>query len=668
MLANYRMAALNREIEGGRATTELLLANTLSDAVFGGAINTATIEGFELSRVREISSCPITVVIGNPPSSDSSRTNIGADFTRILALMESFRPPVEQRRGRQNTQKQVNNPHLQFLRWGCEKLRLSENHSILAYIVPATFLEAESYRYARKYIVENFSSAWIVSIDADARAGVRSDSMFRTRQGRAILIAARRFGEENGLTEYMYRDIARLSRTEKVEWLDRNIAASLGEFTRHAVDAVNYTLRPSSPFNEALYASYWPVSGEDEPHAIYKHHCSGVKLAPSSLFTHIKTPMLKRRSRDIMQNGIPAAQEWIGAQDKPPKDVETRAFAQALNDHGNAAAVDALLDANIFDYTFRPFVTSKAFLWQHLLARFASVGGGGTRRRPEIFAAYSRAGTVGFSIAHSPKDQNEALRQFASFCWYYPDNDISRRGNGFVYLNRHFVKRRGGGFDIVNNIHDELRAQLTALLGAGDDAVAESMVFYSFAVLCSQVYLDEFEGALYTTGRTDLRPRIPVVNDAVAFNRIAQLGRRISALERRDYVLENLAGYDIDAIKAQVPPDFRLNWTKNIQPFNEENETITLTDGARNIVVSCPLDVQRVVISGYEVVKNCWMKFNAYDYTHCPFTPDDMEGLLILVNKLLEYLALVAEIDAAMCEVVGGRYPLIHPLGGANTE
>ena len=666
MLANYRMAALSREIDGWRSNNELLLANALSNVVFGDAADTDTVEGFELNRACEISSRPITLVIGNPPSSDSSKTNIGEDFTRILALMEDFRPPAANRHARQNTQKQINNPHLQFLRWGCEKLQRSENHSILAYIVPATFLEAESYRYARKYIVEHFSSAWIVSVDADARAGVRSDSMFKTQQGRAILIAARRFGEAIGMTEYMYYDTSHLAKVDKTSWLGQNANTSLGEFARHTVDTVNYTLRPSTPFNEELYASYWPVSGEAEQNAIFKNHCSGVKLAPSSLFTHMKPAMLKRRSREIIQQGIPAAQEWLSTQDKPPKNVETSSFARELNEYGDIAAVDALFDREIVDYAFRPFLTVKAFLWQELLSRFEGVGGGGTRRRPEISAAYATEGTVGFAMAHSPKDQSDVLRQFVSFCWYYPDNDMCRRGNSYVYVNRYHINRRRGRFKIVNNINDGLRTRLTALLGTTDDIVATEMVFYTFAVLCSQVYLDEFEGALFLTGRTDLRPRIPVVNDAVIFRRIVGLGRRIAVLERRDYIPPNIAEYDFDEIRGRVPQDFHLAW--NSQPFNEENETITLSDGTLNIVVPCPLDVQRINISGYEVIKNCWLKFNSYDYTHCPFTPDDLEGFLILVNKLLEYVEIVGEIDVIMHEVIEGRYPLIHPFGDADIE
>lgn len=134
--------------------------------------------------------------------------------------------------------------------------------------------------------------------------------------------------------------------------------------------------------------------------------------------------MLKRRSKDILQRGVQAAEEWLGAQDKPPKDIETRFFAREMNDYGNAQAIDTLLDDNIVDYAFRPFLPMKAFLWQDLLHKFSRIGGGGTRRRPEISKAYSTEDTIGFAMSHSQKDQEDILKQFVSFCWYYPDNDL----------------------------------------------------------------------------------------------------------------------------------------------------------------------------------------------------------------------------------------------------
>ncbi len=61
------------------------------------------------------------------------------------------------------------------------------------------------------------------------------------------------------------------------------------------------------------------------------------------------------------------------------------------------------------------------------------------------------------------------------------------------------------------------------------------------------------------------------------------------------------------------------------------------------------------------------MKFNSYDYTHSPFNAEDVEGLLDLVNRLLEYTGIVGEIDLIMHDVIRARFPLILPSHGVTS-
>lgn len=657
MLANYRMAIIDKELGEKPRQRDLLLANTLSNYLFEGPINTDTVEGYELNRALEISSRPITLVIGNPPSSDSSKINIGEEFSRILDLMNDFRPPIKDRRGRQNIQKQVNNPYLQFLRWACEKLSSSQNHSVLSFIVPSSFLEADSYKYARKYLLDNFSELWVISVDADARAGIRSDSLFKTQQGRAIVIATHHFDKRPAINSYRYYDISRISKSEKISYFKQKVENNTDNFSVHSIDESNFGLVPSTPFNQELYYSYWPISANESESAIFSQYCSGIKLSPTSIFTHKKAPMLKRRSKEIMQRGLSAAEEWLGNQDKPPKKVETLFFADELKNHGNSQAIDALLDLYIKDYTFRPFLPMKAFLWQDLLKKYAKVGGGGTRRRPEISAAYNAEGTVGLALSHSPKDQKDTLKQFVSFCWYHPDNDLCRRGNSYIYLNQ-YPGKGSDGVKVSNNINDKLCAVLSKVLGVSTDDVATEVVFYTFAVLCSQVYLDTFEGALFTVNRSDMRPRIPIVCEPSVFRNLSSLGNKLANLEKRDYTPRNIMNFDVNAILAQLPDNYKL---KTID-FDEEHELIILTDGLTTIEIPCPIDVQRINIGGYDVLKHVWMKFNSYNYSHCILSSDDVIELLTLINKLLEHISLVGKVDLIMHNIVSGNYKILKPI------
>lgn len=656
MLANYRMTLIKRTFNRRAHRTHIILANTLSNCVFEGNADEATIEGRELNRANQLSTLPLKLIIGNPPSSDAMRSNITGDFSTILSLMEDFRPPEEGRHGRQNTQKQINNPFLQFVRWSCKKLLDSPSHAALAFVVPLSFLETESYKYARKYLANMFSDAWICAIDADARTGVRSAGLFPTMQGRAVIILTKKYGETNHLETYHFCDFSHMTRPEKEQCLNADINSTLELFNDFSLNTETYSFYPTIPFDEELYSKFWPVSGESGQQAVFLNHCSGIKLAPTAMFTHVKSAMLKRRSKEIASGGVTSAKPWFEKQDRTPKDDKISAFQTALNNCGDTRSIDRLLSENIKAYTFRPFLTSNVLLWIDLLKQYARVGGGGTRLRPEIISAYENADTIGFAMAHAPKDLNPTLSQFVSFCWYYPDNDMCTRGNSHIYMNQ-FPEKRTGRMTV--NINNDLLHTVAGMLEKSEEDAAKDVVFYVFAILCSQTYLDEFEGALNTVNQSGNRARVPFVNNRDVFYQIVSLGREIAELEKSDYSPENILGYDYETLMDSVPADFYLQ--NSAKPFDEENEELLLSNGTDEIRVYCPIMLQQLNISGYDVIKNSWLKFNSYNFTHCGFNRDDMRKLLDFLNTLATHARYVSRLDAIVHEVLAGNVDLILP-------
>ena len=417
-----------------------------------------------------------------------------------------------------------------------------------------------------------------------------------------------------------------------------------------------YSFVPAKPFNEDQYNRFWAVSGEAGQRAIFCQHCSGIKLAPTAIFTHVMAPMLKRRCRDILTGGAIVAHDWFSGQDRKPEDEKIVAFQAALNSCGGVQSMDATLSANIKRYSFRPYLTSNVLLWQDVLRHYATVGGGGTRLRPEIVKGFSNPNTIGFAMAHAPKDLNPTLSQFVSFCWYYPDNDMCTRGNSHIYMNQYADKRTG---EFSNNISQQLLESLSEILHLDNDCVARNIVFYVYAILCSQVYLDEFEGALFTVNQSDKRARVPVVADPDVFMRVVSLGEQLAQLEKADYVPNNLLNFDYEDLISQVPTAYHLRNTTH--PFDEENEQLILTDGHTEIRVDCPMALQTLNISGYDVVKNVWLKFHSYDFTHCDFDADDMRNLLNLLNTLEMHTRLVAQIDNVVATILNGHIQLINP-------
>lgn len=653
MLANYRLSLIRNRNGNRRFVSNVVLTNTLSNCVLGEVANMSSIEGSELAKASNLSSLPLKLIIGNPPCSDSLRENTAKEYSRINLLMEDFRMPVASRRARQNTQKQVFNPFMQFLRWGCEKLLKSETNAVLSFIVPSSFLEAESYKYARKFISENFSKVWIVCIDSDARTGVRSGSLFHTLQGRALIVLARKYGQQNKMTDFSYADYSR-DIVNKEKLLTASIEDTMLHFQNYKLESHNYIFAPTKIFDSVMYRKFWPVSGNSNNNGIFINQCSGIKLAPTAMFSHVNKNILKRRSKDISISGYAGTSSWFLGYTKKPKQDQVEAFKNALNAIGSTTHIDLLLDRNIKTYSFRPFLQSNALIWEDLLRRYARLGGGGTRLRPELIKAYGNSNTIGFAMAHAPKDLNPTLTQFVSFCWYYPDNDICSRGNSHIYTNQ-YPDKSGNAF--VQNINPSLLSTLGRLLGKQGLSLCNDIVFYCYGILCSQVYLDEFEGALFTVNQSDNRARIPIVGDKLIFNRIVSLGKKLSELEKEPYSPSNKLGLEYSKLCDAIPLSFHLK--KETHPFDEDNQELRLTDGNTTIVIPCPLSLQRLNISGYNVVKDVWLKFYSYDLTHCDFTREDMKKLLDFLNILAEREEFVSNIDELVRQILNGTYSLI---------
>lgn len=257
-------------------------------------------------------------------------------------------------------------------------------------------------------------------------------------------------------------------------------------------------------------------------------------------------------------------------------------------------------------------------------------------------------------MARAPKDLNPTLSQFVSFCWYYPDNDMCTRGNSHIYMNQYPDRQSG----ISTNIAADVLNAVVSMIGTSGDTAVKEIVFYVYAVMCSQVYLDEFEGALFTVNQSDKRARVPIVADKELFIRIAEMGKRIAELEKRDYKPDNMLGFDYEVLISSVPAGFQL---KNAtHPFDAENELLLLTDGSMTIEVDCPLSLQRLNISGYDVIKAVWLKFNSYDFTHCEFTKDDMRRLLDFLNTIATHEKYIKELDEIIVPILDGSVSLIE--------
>lgn len=644
-LSNYRISMLDVD---DNIDIEVVLTNTLSDCTFkqthieGGAVDAvSTFFRNEQRKAKKLSEPPLTIIIGNPPCSDS--VDISNEGKIIAKLMNDFRPAI--RKGRSNKQKQLANEMTKFLRWCLFKAEKSRP-SIFALVLPSTFAQNESFVNARKFLADLVSELWVLDFDADNRAGHNSENLFNTLQGRLLLVGTVR-ELSMSLPPIYYKSISGLSLREKKVFF--NAEVDLANWETVKLDK-KYTLKPSTGVDEELYANFWHLSSEEDP-AIFQRDCSGLKLAPTHLLVHFSKGQLKRRSRFIADESNTydrIKERWYKGQTKPPAQKKlTNEVRQAL----------ANSEMNIVDYSYRPFLTANLILDNALMDALRNTPGGGMRERPEVQAAYNDDGVFGFAVAPAPADISPVIKKFSSFCWNIPDNDLAARGNAHVFCNRFPEYKSGGkGWSAVptSNINPIL---LKALSDANDltiECLNDAIVYYSYACLNSELYMNAFEGKLHTVAGE--WASIPITANKKLFDSMVSIGMNMANIEKNDH---NVSEEDLLAILGeQVSCTYGEH---EVYSSKCEDGCIRMMDIQGRIIfaIEVPKEILAFEASGYNIIEQ-WLKYHSYAYYRKSCNGNDFHDLFNLIGRISIYLKLTKECDTIMENIL--KSELIKPI------
>lgn len=632
-LAQYRIRTIVKG-EERRDKIRILLTNTLSDELNKQQTNaTGTIDLFsdERRKARDLSRPPITLVIGNPPSSDSSTDESRNEYV-IDKLLEDFRPPEEQRGGRQNTQKQISNPFVKFLRWSTFKVMESKLGAV-SLVLPSSFLENASYKWARKFLVENFSNIYVLDIDSDLRA-TDAQNIFNVQQGRCLLTAI--YKQSVGPAKVYYDSITALSRASKIQKFQqdyRNI--SLDSYSELSVDADWCLVRRSTTVDVNYETQFWKIY--DQSNSIFVRNCNGLKLSPTAFFIHTKKDILKRRliefSRMTPSMVATGLVKWFKGQAKPPR---VDKFSSDVL--GSIPKQAANIDSRIKPYSHRPFLNLYAYIDENIMKELAGTDGGGARYRPEIVSAYSLSGNMGFAIAPSPKELGDELHQFVSFCWGIPDNDLCARGNAKIlslFFPEYKKPRHEWNSTPLQNINTSLIEKIRSI-GVADQNLEEQVMFYTYGIMCSDVFLLKYKDFLFRTSGSS--PKIPFTENASLFSQIAAAGRRLAEMER----VQAISSQGLSAqFQVEIEP-FKLTSVN----YDEEAKVLKLFEGKieKYKISGIEKGLASFSISGYVVIPT-WCKFNSFPYTRTEFNKDTLAELGSLLNNLEAYISEKKNID-----------------------
>lgn len=666
-LAQMRLGALARQ-NNLENVPRIYMGNSLSNAVVNPETLVTPIAPHEPpyiqllkgehNRVIERTRPPLMVVFGNPPVSDTG-LNMGEEFTEIEIALDAFRPPEEERTGRQNIQKSLQNDFVKFLRWACLKIDRFQG-GVISFVVPDSALVDRSYKYMRLFLLNDYDAIFILVLDMDKRKFSKGlgESLFPTQQGRAVLTVVKYpqkevlFGQRNS-AKLHYASIAELpNRTEKEKWLKEQLTSGslLSSYT--SFEPIG-DLRAFRPVSDRGLERYRRFSAIDD---LFFYRVSGVKTACTSLVVHSDKEGLKRVINDYINENI-SDEELFNRYFRGQ--AKTGAYVRGWKRAWMAKYViqeDGVKDSRIFRYDFRPFIRRYVYYYPAMMNENS-----GARPRPELERLCDRTKNciIGIAVAQSPAQLGVELDEFTSYVSVLPDNDVVRRGNAFIFPI--WFAPRADEL-LVRNIKSKVLQALPICSSAATlteeqyDQVARQFLYYVYAVTKSAIYRETFRDLIYY-GLLKGFARIPITADANLFKELAELGRELATVE---------AGEVSPPSSFQLTPQIvgleELPAKINGFSVEPDNQRIVLkTEGGVYVEIkSVPGEVLKHRVNGYDVVPE-WLKYKTSAYLHRAITRADLEELTQVLSAINTHLGLQTKLNQLVEQVLRGELVEINP-------
>jgi hypothetical protein len=484
-----------------------------------------------------------------------------------------------------------------------------------------------------------------------------------------MILFCARSGKSIDEIEVKFHSILELEKSEKSEFflteseVIHSQANSDGDerYETIEVSSPDYKFRPVAHYEQELYARFWQLCPRKQAlrkgeRVVFLRHCSGLKLGITGALVHVDREILLRRTRDVGNAGLPyeaLKANWFQGQVKPPR--EASLTVPIRHEIGTYCSQRDRGRQHALPYAFRPFCPAYAFLPIPVLRKLASTGGGGSRYRPEVLSAYSMQGNMGISVAPAPEDIGETLHRFSSFAWHIPDNDLCTRGNGHVFC-LFFPEYRRSGRSWDNQPRLNVSTEVLRALGhrsGNPENLARSLVWYVYAILCSNVYLDRFEGILYQTAGQ--WPRIPLTGEKRLFRRISELGMQLAQNENFE-INVNPAPDIIDCLNPINTNEIRIK--KCTIDIGSSTITIKSMDGEDCLISELDREIIGYKVAGYSVLKD-WLKWRTWPYLRRAFRQEDAQSLASLLTRIRLQFETIKNIDSGVQRILSDPSHLV---------
>jgi hypothetical protein len=544
---------------------------------------------------------PVLAIIGNPPyrtlKKGENETLVGKF---IDDMWDDLKQPVKDA-GWANQLNVFPEMSVAFWRWAMWKLFESDGaqgKGVIAYITNRSFLSGKPYAGLRKMMRERFDRIEIIDLRGDVRrgerAGVEGDQgVFNIQVGTCITIAiADGSKKESQLAEIRYVDCwenEAFSRKAKLDWLAT--ATETGKVAGAAlVDRELLADMRTAPFQNGA----WPSVTD-----CFSFKRSGMQTKRNHLVYAFNPAQLESKITSFLAKSGDSAREIF-------HDTRDRKWTAA-----SAIAFDA---ANVVEVSYRPLDRRAHYIHR----AYVDFG------RPELQEVWGGENlgfyTHTFGIGAGPATWCNAL---------LPDYDMLSGRGGYAFP---LYDRRPGNNPV--NLSPALLAGLAMTYG---QAVTPEDVFDAMlALLSATSYTLRFAEDL-----EDVFPHIPFPSDHTVFQRAAEIGREIRAVET---FARKPGDAFLDAALARQESDASGVVADNI---DLKDGSITLCADGSGRLSGIPEAIWQFAVSGYRLFPR-WLAARAGQPVDRAF----IKSVRDLAGRIAELIDLFDRADIVLADAL----------------
>ncbi|WP_320939755.1 type ISP restriction/modification enzyme [Lysinibacillus capsici] len=232
------------------------------------------------------------------------------------------------------------------------------------------------------------------------------------------------------------------------------------------------------------------------------------------------------------------------------------------------------------------------------------------------------------------------MDQFVSIVNNLPDNDLSSRGNAYIFP---IVFPEQSTSELKGNINDKIIKIVKEFYESETDEkkIANDLILYIYATLSSNTYREYYYEIIYH-GLLKGMVRVPLPVEKELYFKLRDLGKELAKAQ--------LLEININLLESTIECEGNINIPVQKIIFSIDENTILFKGYHKQEsfkLKNVPSEVYAYSIMGYDVLET-YLKYKTYPYINRGLNDVDIKEVIKMIESLVKYMNIIEDIDSVV--------------------